>query len=72
MQTEQFEPVFLVPEGPAQITEYGGSSLGNVPQRSVRNTNVRGTMPRSRSQSKQGRKSVPPPPTGTNEIGSPA
>src|SRR3954468_3198925 len=55
----------------AQITGYGGASLGKVPQRSVRNTNVAGTMLRSRSQSKQGRKSVPPPPIGTSEIGSP-
>ncbi len=56
----------------AQITGYGGASLGKVPQRSVRSTSVWGTIPRSRSQSKHGRKSVPPPPTGISEIGSPA
>ena len=56
----------------AQTTGYGAASSGNVPQRSVRKTSVWGTMPRLLSQSKHGRKSVPPPPIGASEIGSPA
>src|SRR6185437_11614926 len=40
----------------AQITGYGGASLGNVPHRSVRNTSACGIMQFSLSHSKHGRK----------------
>lgn len=41
----------------AQITGYGGTSLGNAPHRSVKNTSVCGTIPRSSSHAKHGRDS---------------